>query len=337
MDPPDHPPLSPRRPARCAWPATTRRWRALATLAAAVVLLHAWLLQPRERDLGADTAAPALVRIDLQPARAAPGAVVPTAAPQATTLAGARPGPDTDGPAVTRGHDAPASVPDPQAAPAGGAPPVDLPASTGLRFTWQQGSQTGVAELDWTLQGDRYELRLHAPGRWTMHSEGRIDDTGLLPLRHTERRARRSERAVSMVRPGDGAPGTLAFSARSQTLPLAPGMQDGISWLAQLVAWWGARPVGDASALPAMPVATTAGDARAWQFERDHEDAEVPGALKLVRQPTHAYDSRVELWLRAQAPHWPLRMRWSGPSGLPLQLDAVDDPAASSPSAAVPK
>ena len=145
-----------------------------------------------------------------------------------------------------------------------------------------------------------------------------IDASGLAPLRHTERRLKRSERAVSFVR-DQGAPRIL-FSAREGDEPLRPGAQDRLSWIAQLATRMASPPGGDwrpGSSL-AMDVASTGGDVQRWVFTI--EGREASGLWHLRREPDSLRDTRAEVWIDARQQHWPVRIQLTEPSGEPLEL-----------------
>lgn len=215
---------------------------------------------------------------------------------------------------------------------AGRSPPVataaashalTAPPSVRLRYRMKKGPLAGTGQIDWQRDAGSYRMRLEARvpvfGLIFMEtSTGQLDTSGLLPLRHTERRLKRSERALSFVR--DQGPPRIAFSAREGTEPLRPGAQDRLSWIAQLAARMAAPPAGDwrpGSRLE-MDVASTGGDVQRWIFTVQGRDGS--GLWQLRREPDAPTDTRAEVWIDPLQHHWPVRIRLSEPSGDPLEL-----------------
>lgn len=200
---------------------------------------------------------------------------------------------------------------------------LTAPPSVRLHYRMKKGPLSGSGQIDWLRDGSTYRMRLEARvpvfGQIFLEtSEGRIDASGLAPLRHTERRLKRSERAVSFVR-DQGAPRIL-FSAREGDEPLRPGAQDRLSWIAQLATRMASPPGGDwrpGSSL-AMDVASTGGDVQRWVFTI--EGREAGGLWHLRREPDSLRDTRAEVWIDARQQHWPVRIQLTEPSGEPLEL-----------------
>ena len=195
-----------------------------------------------------------------------------------------------------------------------------VPPSVRLDYRMSRGALVGRGQIDWDSDGQRYRMRLEARVPvvgliLAQNSSGRIDAQGVAPERHTERRLRRSERAVSFVR--EGASPHVSFSRREGQEPLEPGMQDRLSWIAQLTARLdapGLKPGGQIL----MPVAGTGGEVQHWVFtliERDEA-----GRWHLRREPEGPFDTRAEVWTLPQAPHWPQRLRLSEADGDALEL-----------------
>lgn len=211
---------------------------------------------------------------------------------------------------------------------AGRSPPAAsqtlvAPPSMRLRYRMKRGPLAGTGQIDWQRDAGSYRMRLEARvpvfGLIFMEtSTGQLDASGLVPLRHTERRLKRSERALSFVR--DQGPPRIAFSAREGTEPLRPGAQDRLSWIAQLAARMAAPPAGDwrpGSRLE-MDVASTGGDVQHWIFTVQGRDGS--GLWQLRREPDAPTDTRAEVWIDPLQHHWPVRIRLSEPSGDPLEL-----------------
>ncbi|MEY2689280.1 MAG: hypothetical protein RL375_3479, partial [Pseudomonadota bacterium] len=204
--------------------------------------------------------------------------------------------------------------------------PTSPPPSAELIYGVRRGPLSGEGKLVWRAVAGSYTLSLEArlPVIGTIfseHSSGGFDAWGLAPQRYTERRLRRSERALTMTRDSAGV-GTLSFSASTATLPLPPGTQDRVSWLVQLAALFaGAAPGGGPSGVLAggaiLPVASVNGDLRPWQFKPGAPD----GAwLHLERRSPDPYDTVAEVWLDPSRRYWPARIRLSEAGGDPLEL-----------------
>lgn len=201
---------------------------------------------------------------------------------------------------------------------------LTAPPSVRLLYRMKKGPLAGTGQIDWQRDAGAYRMRLEARvpifGQIFMEtSEGRLDASGLAPLRHTERRIKRSERALSFVR-DQGVPRIL-FSAREGEEPLRPGAQDRLSWIAQLATRMATPPAGDwrpGSSLE-MDVASTGGDVQRWVFTVQGQDS--AGLWQLRREPDSPHDTRAEVWIDPRQHHWPVRIRLSEPSGDPLELN----------------
>lgn len=200
---------------------------------------------------------------------------------------------------------------------------LTAPASARLTYRMKKGALAGTGQIDWRRDAGAYRMRLEARvavfGRiFVETSEGRLDDSGLAPLRHTERRLKRSERAVSFVR--DQGPPRILFSAREGHEPLRPGAQDRLSWIAQLATRLAAPLAGDwrTGSRIEMDVASTGGDVQRWVFTVQGQDS--TGLLHLRREPDGPHDTRAEVWTDPRQQHWPVRLQLSEPSGDPLEL-----------------
>jgi hypothetical protein len=82
-------------------------------------------------------------------------------------------------------------------------------------------------------------------------------------------------------------------------------------------------------------VVGTRGDAEPWRFEVLGNEplrlpaGEVPQALRLKREPTRPYDTRVEVWLDPARQHLPVRVVFTTlPGGQPLEMALEIDAAA---------
>lgn len=203
--------------------------------------------------------------------------------------------------------------------------PSDLPPPVRVGYRLQRGRIEGQGTLRWSHDGLHYQLQLDSEvplvGRLLRQSsEGGFDGCGLAPLRHTERRLGRSERALTFVRPPPGDtdhPGELRASARAGHQPLRPGLQDRLSWLVQLAARLqaGAAAPGDQVELH---VAAVGGDVQHWRLSIVAREPD--GLLRLRREPEEAHDTRAEVWVDPARSHWPVRVELHEARGDPLLL-----------------
>lgn len=208
-------------------------------------------------------------------------------------------------------------------------PPATAPSDAQLRYALRRGALRGQGVLTWRQSGDRYRMELigEAPllGRLlTQRSEGQLQPGGLEPLRYTESRIGRSERAVNFVRPADGSAPRLSFSSRTDSLPMQPHTQDRLSWMAQLAA----RLQAHGSTAPAlghtveMAVASVSGDLQPWTFVLQAVEA---GPLWHWRRGTDdPYDTRADVWTDPRHQHWPVRVELREARGDPLELRMRD-------------
>ncbi len=243
---------------------------------------------------------PASLVPDGEPARFAQ-ATLPTAT---TPLPPVRPGRTTAGD---------------ESMPAAAVPvyPVRLPAPRVLAYDLSRGALSGTGELRWEPDGDRYRARME--GRiagftilqWT--SVGRLDRTGLAPVRFTDRRTGGREQAANFVRED----GVVRYSGPSVEHALPPAGQDRLSWMVQIAAVVQARtqPLATGDRL-VLWVSGARGDADVWTFRVIGPSPVTVGgiampALALLREPRHPYDTRVEVWLDPAREHLPLRARLS--------------------------
>ncbi|WP_020654551.1 DUF3108 domain-containing protein [Massilia niastensis] len=199
---------------------------------------------------------------------------------------------------------------------------VDMPPSADITMdvarTDADGARwSGEALLSWKLSGDSYRIRIEAGLRvvftrvnlLVLGSEGRVDATGFVPLKMTEKRRGRSLTATHFDWPGN----KISFSASQATHPLAPGAQDKASVPLQLAAIARGDPKqlnGDIDILVGEDR-----DASVFRFQVvGQEEIETKiGRLQtwhLTRPPKPgSYKSRLDIWL-APAHGWvPVQIR----------------------------
>lgn len=307
------------------------RVAAWALLALAVLLMHGLLLQALLPPL----AAPAPV------ASRGPGVMlrlIALAAPEPEPVASPVVAVPTPKPPPR--PRAPSASPTPVQAPAESAAlPVyatRLPDAASLYYRLQRGETVGMARLQWQREAGDYLLRLDTdwPGQPAAGSASRglIDSEGVAPVRHAELRRSREVRAANFQREA----GRITFSGPQLAYALPPGAQDRLSWMIQLPGVLQAdAALARAGAQVTLFVVGTRGDAEPWRFEVLGNEplqlpaGEVPQALRLKREPTRPYDTRVEVWLDPARQHLPVRVVLTTlPSGQPLEMALEIDAAA---------
>jgi hypothetical protein len=220
-----------------------------------------------------------------------------------------------------------------------------LPAAASLHYRLQRGDAVGAARLHWQRDAGDYLLRLDTawPGQPTAGSASRglIDAEGVAPVRHAELRRAREVRAANFQRDA----GSITFSGPQLAYALPPGAQDRLSWMIQLPGVVEAdAALARAGAQVTLFVVGTRGDAEPWRFDVLGSEAlllpagQVARALRLKREPTRPYDTRVEVWLDPARQHLPVRVVFTTlPGGQPLSLELALADAALEIDAAAPR
>lgn len=204
-------------------------------------------------------------------------------------------------------------------APEGEAPPTyptRLPEPATLRYRIQVGATTGQSRLVWVQDGRSYGVMLEAvddQGQPLLRqmSHGSVDAAGLAPQRFLDRRRGHSAGAANFQRDI----GRITFSGPSLEYPLFPGVQDRLSWIAQLAAI--AQAAGEVPAQVTLFVVGARGGGAWTLVSQGQEEVATPGgtvrAAKLVREPQGPDDWRIEVWLDPQRGWWPARVLMSVP------------------------
>ncbi len=236
----------------------------------------------------------------------------------------------------------PATEPAPVPVPASKTqviPPLQIPASIRLHYVVTKGSSSAQALLSWqnkpSMAGQipTYELTLEASlGPLTLlkqTSTGEITQHGLVPVRYSDKRLRKSEQATHF----DAAAGLVTFSNNRPQAAWAVGLQDRLSVLVQLAALAQGQAdskvtakgwqVGD---IIELPVASTEEQAP-WQWEvqplaqtQTQTETDPAGTIKLLRRPRNAFDASLELWLAPSIGFMPSRIRQTDSSGVTDQV-----------------
>jgi Protein of unknown function (DUF3108) len=205
-----------------------------------------------------------------------------------------------------------------------------IPPSTTLHYRLRRGALQGEAELRWHSLGERYHAQLQASVAgaplFRQSSEGELDATGLAPERFTDQRARRGTRAISFQRESR----QVSFSSVPGAIDLGMGMQDRLSWIAQLAAVASAEPKRlEPGGEIVLVIVGTRGDTSPWRFV-SHGSAASPETsasppIHLQRLAASTYDTTIDVWLEPAPPHWPVRAAWrNGPADPGLELWRLD-------------
>jgi len=231
--------------------------------------------------------------------------------------------------APPRPDGAPAQAVAAAAGEAEAAPPLyatRLPPPATLRYELRRGRLTGSGDLQWRPDAGRYRLRLEGAvvglNVLTQESTGTVEPHGLVPQRFTDQRARRPMVAANFEREA----GRIRFSGPSHELPWQPGVQDRLSWMVQLAAVAQAEPQRLAAGERiVLQVVGARGDGSAWAFTSLGPDSvalfgERVDAVRFVREPRHAHDTRVEVWLDPARHHLPVRATLASGEAETLEL-----------------
>lgn len=205
----------------------------------------------------------------------------------------------------------------------------------------RRGASEGRATWAWERRDGRYVASLRArvggPGSaaagelidWT--SLGTLDASGVSPDRFVSRPQRGGAQAVNFQR--DAIDPRVTFSGPTGGHALAPGAQDRLSWLVQLMAILRARSGGPNALAPvAIWVAGPRGDGEDWVFHAQPDPDALPGAplVRWARLPKRRFDLRVDVWLDPAREHRLARLRlWhEGSAREPWELwDPLAPPA----------
>ena len=173
-------------------------------------------------------------------------------------------------------------------------------------------------ELLWLQDGKTYDARLEIShfllGSRLQTSKGALTPRGLEPLRFGDKV--RSEVAAHFQR----AKGLVTFSANTPEAPLMPLAQDQLSIFVQLAAMWGANAGRFTPGLQLPFQAVGPRTSENWTFlvgapERLKIDGRELSAIKLLRERSGDYDTRVELWLAPALDYLPARIRLTQSNG----------------------
>ncbi len=209
-----------------------------------------------------------------------------------------------------------------------------IPPPIRLRYTLRRGALLGSADFEWLPDGERYEARLEGQlsgtAVLTQISQGGFDESGVAPLRFTDRRGGGALQAANFQREA----GKISFSGPSVQYPLLMGSQDRLSWMVQLAAVLAAEPqrLADGGKV-VIHVIGARGDSSLWVFRFVGMETLTAGAgtiqtAHFAREATDPYDTRVDVWIDPLRHHLPARaLLRSGPDDEGLEL-TVQEPVA---------
>lgn len=173
-------------------------------------------------------------------------------------------------------------------------------------------------ELQWAQDGKTYDARMEIShfllGSRVQTSTGQLTAQGLEPLRFGDKV--RSEVAAHF----DYSKNKVTFSANTPDAALLPGAQDQLSVLAQLAAMLG----GDAKGFPKGSTLTFQAvgprSSESWTLTVGvTEKLSLPGgemsALRLWRDPSGEYDTKLEVWMAPALGFLPARVRLTQANG----------------------
>lgn len=178
-------------------------------------------------------------------------------------------------------------------------------------------------ELRWQHNDTDYDLtlavRAFLVGRRQWRSVGRIEATGLVPVRFSD--SWRNERAAHFDREQQ----RIVFSSNSTPAVLESGAQDQISLYVQLAAAMAGEPERFAPGARLQVQTATVRDAQPWSLvleggESMLIDGQNLKVSKWVCQPRNRYEARVEFWVAAEQAWLPLRIRITQTSGSFIDL-----------------
>lgn len=273
--------------------------------------------------------------------KAEPAAPPPVAAPAETV---AEPAPVEAAPAPMESTETAAMPADaqPQAAaepaPGPAAPQqeimpryqVRLPPSVDLKYdvrALRQGKEVyGSGRIVWHADGQRYRIDGEAGVLFftvlRFQSQGGFDAFGVAPESYVEKRMRKDE-TVTRFEPS---PGSIRFSASAASYPRKGGEQDRASIVWQLAAIGLGDPAQYAPGAQLRLVVAGVRDAEPWLIQViGQEQIDTPaGAMQawhVSRAPLPgSRDQKLDIWLAPQHAWYPVRLRFTEPSGEYLEL-----------------
>lgn len=227
------------------------------------------------------------------------------------------------------------SAQSPQSAPDAPAPyKVDPPPSARLDYDVEalvKGQKWhGSGTFRWEAGPDGYSVSGEAGTSLLLvkitvlnfRSEGRINQYGIAPVLYSEKPRNKSLTHTHFQADS----GRISFSASEKSYPYQGGAQDRASVMWQIAGIGRAEPERFAPGTEFEVFVAGARDAEPWRIrvlglEEITTSAGKAAAWHLVRAPrAKSYDQTVEFWLAPQQEWYPLRIRYSSPSGDMLDM-----------------
>ena len=183
---------------------------------------------------------------------------------------------------------------------------------------------TGGAEMVWRHDGSSYTASLQITKfgfnlrNWS--SKGTLSSQGIAPARFGDK-GRSSEVAAHFQRDK----GIVSFSNNAPDVPLQAGAQDHLSAFFQLSGMLAAEPGRFGPGTLVRFQAANAQGSQDWVFAVGETEAlDLPGgtqsAIRLSREHSAQYDTKVEVWLAPALSYLPVRIRLSQTNGDFAQL-----------------
>jgi hypothetical protein len=183
------------------------------------------------------------------------------------------------------------------------------------------------AEIVWRREGGNYQAALRVSklgiplSVWT--SKGSLGPQGLAPLRFGEKKGRNSEIAAHFQRDK----GIVSFSRNAPNVALQAAAQDHLSTFFQLSSMVAGEPARFTPGTAIGFQSVNAYGAQDWTFQvgaLENLGLPAPAAsgIRLTRDHSADYDTKVEVWLAPTLGYLPVRIRLSQTNGDFLELVA---------------
>jgi hypothetical protein len=219
-------------------------------------------------------------------------------------------------------------TPTPAASPSeAGLPPPAFTALSSAQHRYQVtfltkgNADSGTADIRWQHDGEKYDLELVTtyklffnPIVWK--SVGNLSPQGLLPVRFSDKRLRKSEVAAHF----EYTSGKIIFSTNKPEAQLMAGAQDRISVIWQIAGMLAAEPARYPSGYAFSMQTASSSDAELWLFTVNEPEtlnlstgSQI--ALRLTRNPRREFDQKIELWFAPALNYLPVRFRFTEANG----------------------
>lgn len=192
------------------------------------------------------------------------------------------------------------------------------------RTTYSETSLAGTTVVEWSVQDERYRLRMATTTLGftaiELESQGAMRGFGLAPWRYVETRIRRGAVAANF----DWDARRVTFSARTHERPLPDGVQDRISFQFQLMLIGQAMP--ERFRAGAETVLRIAGrdDVNAYRFRALGRETVATGigeldTVRIERLDPDSPRARIDVWLAPDRGWLPVRLRFTDRHGRSIE------------------